>query len=49
MFRNLAITEALVERLRGYREHWRNALEELSRLKLAELEAYRTMRDDSSR
>jgi PPK2 family polyphosphate:nucleotide phosphotransferase len=42
-FRNLAITEALVDTLRGYQKHWRGALEDLSQAKLAELEAYRTL------
>ena len=48
-FRNLAISEVLVETLRGYRDDWNGALKELSRLKLAELEAYRTQREESGR
>ncbi|HEX2079445.1 MAG TPA: PPK2 family polyphosphate kinase [Longimicrobium sp.] len=40
-FRNLAVTEALVERLRGYRDGWRASLDALSRERKAELEAYR--------
>lgn len=40
-FRNLAVAEALVERLRHCRDDWRDALEELSRERMAELEAYR--------
>ena len=40
-FRNLAITETLVETLRPYRESWKQALEEMSRARLAELAAYR--------
>ena len=42
-FRNLAITEVLVNTLRGYRDHWRGALEDLSEAKLAELQAYRNL------
>jgi polyphosphate kinase 2 (PPK2 family) len=45
-FRNLAITEALVDTLRGYRKHWHGALEELSKAKLAELEAYRKLLEE---
>ena len=48
-FRNLAIAEVLVERLRGYRDDWRNALEELSRAKLAELEAYRKLKEETGK
>jgi PPK2 family polyphosphate:nucleotide phosphotransferase len=47
--RNLAITEILVDRLRGYRDDWRKALEELSRSKLAELEAYRKLKEETAR
>jgi PPK2 family polyphosphate:nucleotide phosphotransferase len=39
--RNLAITEALVETLRPYRASWKDALAQMSRARLAELEAYR--------
>jgi PPK2 family polyphosphate:nucleotide phosphotransferase len=45
-FRNLAISEVLVDTLRGYRDDWRSALEELSKAKLAELEAYRKLLDE---
>ena len=40
-FRNLAVAETLVETLRGYRPSWKAALEEMSRTRLAELEAFR--------
>jgi PPK2 family polyphosphate:nucleotide phosphotransferase len=40
-FRNLAITETLVETLRPYRAAWKQALEDLSRASLAELAAFR--------
>jgi PPK2 family polyphosphate:nucleotide phosphotransferase len=40
-FRNLAITETLVDTLRPYRESWKAALAEMSRARLAELAAYR--------
>jgi PPK2 family polyphosphate:nucleotide phosphotransferase len=40
-FRNLAITETLVETLRPYRESWKAALAEMSRARLTELAAYR--------
>jgi PPK2 family polyphosphate:nucleotide phosphotransferase len=40
-FRNLAITEALVETLRPYRPAWKQALADLSRERLAQLAAYR--------
>ncbi|HST58335.1 MAG TPA: PPK2 family polyphosphate kinase [Longimicrobium sp.] len=43
-FRNLAITETLVETLRPYRESWKAALAEMSRERLAELAAYRAER-----
>ncbi|HEX6037313.1 polyphosphate kinase 2 family protein [Longimicrobium sp.] len=43
-FRNLAITETLVETLRPYRPSWKQALEEMSRARLAELAAYRSQR-----
>ncbi|HYW12609.1 MAG TPA: PPK2 family polyphosphate kinase [Longimicrobium sp.] len=43
-FRNLAITEALVQTLRPYRESWKAALAEMSRERLAELAAYRAER-----
>jgi PPK2 family polyphosphate:nucleotide phosphotransferase len=46
-FRNLAISEILVDTLRGYRDHWRGALEDLSKAKLAELEAYRKLQAES--
>jgi PPK2 family polyphosphate:nucleotide phosphotransferase len=48
-FRNLAISEALVERLRGCRDHWRGALEDLSKAKLAELQAYRKLLEETGR
>jgi PPK2 family polyphosphate:nucleotide phosphotransferase len=48
-FRNLAIAEVLVERLRAYRDDWRNALQELSRSKLAELEAYRKLKEETGK
>jgi PPK2 family polyphosphate:nucleotide phosphotransferase len=40
-FRNLAITETLVEALRPYRPSWKEALNAMSRDRLAELAAYR--------
>ncbi len=40
-FRNLAIAEALVERLRPYQDGWRAALRTMSEERLAELAAYR--------
>jgi PPK2 family polyphosphate:nucleotide phosphotransferase len=43
-FRNLAITETLVETLRPYRDSWKAALGEMSRARLAELAAYRAER-----
>ncbi len=36
-YRNLAVAEALVERLRGYRKDWQRELERMSRERLAEL------------
>ncbi|HEX2206444.1 MAG TPA: PPK2 family polyphosphate kinase [Longimicrobium sp.] len=45
-FRNLAISEALVHRLRHCRDHWRDALEDLSKAKLAELAAYRKLKEE---
>ena len=45
-FRNLAITETLVETLRPYRDSWKDALAEMSRARLAELAAYRAERGD---
>ena len=48
-FRNLAITEALVDTLRGYRDHWRGALEDLSKAKLAELAAYRKLLEETGK
>ncbi len=40
-FRNLAVAEALVERLREHRDGWRASLDALSRERKAELETYR--------
>jgi PPK2 family polyphosphate:nucleotide phosphotransferase len=40
-FRNLAITETVVDALRARRSAWKSALEEMSRARLAELEAFR--------
>jgi PPK2 family polyphosphate:nucleotide phosphotransferase len=48
-FRNLAITEALVDTLRGYRDAWAGALEDLSQAKLAELAAYRTLLEETGK
>lgn len=48
-FRNLAITEALVDTLRGYRDDWRAALENLSQAKLAELAAYRKLLEETGK
>ncbi|HEX6912224.1 MAG TPA: PPK2 family polyphosphate kinase [Longimicrobium sp.] len=45
-FRNLAITETLVETLRPCRESWKQALEEMSRARLAELAAWRAERGE---
>lgn len=40
-YRDLAISEVLVETLKPYRDDWRNALAEMSRARKAELEAFR--------
>ncbi|MBV6456983.1 MAG: Polyphosphate:AMP/ADP phosphotransferase [Fimbriimonadaceae bacterium] len=40
-FRNLAVTEVLVETLRQHKNDWRDRLAEMSRLAKADLEAYR--------
>ncbi|HEU0301796.1 MAG TPA: PPK2 family polyphosphate kinase [Longimicrobium sp.] len=40
-FRNLAVAEALVDRLRAYRDGWHASLDALSRERKAELEEYR--------
>jgi PPK2 family polyphosphate:nucleotide phosphotransferase len=48
-FRNLAISEVLVDTLRGYRDDWRRALEDLSKAKLAELAAYRKLKEETGR
>jgi PPK2 family polyphosphate:nucleotide phosphotransferase len=48
-FRNLAITEALVHTLGGYRDDWKAALEELSQAKLAELAAYRKLLEETGK
>jgi len=40
-FRNLAITETLVAELKKYRRSWADALEAMSRARLAELQAFR--------
>jgi PPK2 family polyphosphate:nucleotide phosphotransferase len=40
-YRDLAISEALVETLRSYRDDWRRALDAMSRARRAELEAFR--------
>ncbi|MBK9941635.1 MAG: polyphosphate kinase 2 family protein [Kouleothrix sp.] len=40
-FRNLAISEVLVDTLGTYRDSWRAALEAMSKQRLAELQAYR--------
>ncbi len=40
-YRDLAISEALVETLRPYRDDWRRALDAMSRARRAELEAFR--------
>ena len=40
-FRNLAVSEALVDALRAHSPAWKAALEEMSRTRLAELEAFR--------
>jgi len=40
-YRNLAVCETLVQTLRGYREQWRTALQTVSELRLAELNALR--------
>jgi hypothetical protein len=40
-FRNLAISEVLVDTLGTYRDGWRAALEAMSKQRLAELQAYR--------
>jgi PPK2 family polyphosphate:nucleotide phosphotransferase len=46
-FRNLAITETLVDTLRTHRKRWNDALEELSQAKLAELAAYRKLLEEA--
>ncbi|HEX6367757.1 MAG TPA: polyphosphate kinase 2 family protein [Longimicrobium sp.] len=48
-FRNLAITEALVDTLREHRKHWNDALEDLSKAKLAELAAYRKLLEETGK
>jgi PPK2 family polyphosphate:nucleotide phosphotransferase len=48
-FRNLAISEVLVDTLRGYRDRWSDALEDLSKAKQAELAAYRKLREESKK
>ncbi|WP_420127428.1 PPK2 family polyphosphate kinase [Longimicrobium sp.] len=48
-FRNLAISEVLVDPLRGYRDDWQAALDELSKAKLAELAAYRKLKEETGR
>jgi PPK2 family polyphosphate:nucleotide phosphotransferase len=45
--RNLAITEALVQTLRPWRGRWREALEDMSRMRLDELAVYRRERGES--
>ncbi len=40
-YRDLAISEALVETLRPYRDDWRRALDAMSRARRAELDAFR--------
>lgn len=40
-YRDLAISEALVETLRPYRDDWRRALDAMSRVRRAELDAFR--------
>lgn len=40
-YRDLAISEVLVETLKPYRDDWRDALAEMSRARKAELEAFR--------
>lgn len=40
-YRDLAISEVLVETLRPYRDDWRRALDAMSRVRRAELEAFR--------
>jgi PPK2 family polyphosphate:nucleotide phosphotransferase len=47
-FRDLAISEALVARLRQYRGEWRAALEEISERRRAELAALRAEKDRSA-
>lgn len=48
-FRNLAITEVLVQTLGGYRDRWKKALEDLSNAKLAELAAYRKLLEETGK
>jgi len=40
-YRNLAISEVIVNTLQPYRKVWNKALEQMSQTKLAELAAYR--------
>jgi hypothetical protein len=40
-YRNLAISEALVETLRPHREEWQRALDAMSQARLAELKTFR--------
>ena len=47
-FRNLVVAEAIVETLKPYRKHWKEALDEMSKEKLAELQAMRSAGDNSS-
>ncbi|HJQ70753.1 MAG TPA: PPK2 family polyphosphate kinase [Blastocatellia bacterium] len=44
-FRNLAVAETIVETLKPYRTHWEEALDSLSKQKLAELQGMRSARN----
>ncbi len=43
-YRNLAVSEVLVDTLNDYRQEWRAALDEMSKQRLAELKAFRAQR-----
>lgn len=47
-YRDLAISEVLVETLRPYRDDWHEALEKMSRARLAELAAFRAEQSGGS-
>lgn len=48
-FRNLAVAEAVVDSLKGYRSTWRKTLQRMSQERLAELAAYREAAQSAAR